>query len=63
MEEVERTNTVVVRRSGQGAKVPPRWDPYAMEVNKKRNCYTYGGFGYMAYYCRNQGRVMQGRRV
>ena len=34
MEEVERTNTVVIRGQGQGQDVgvPPRQDPYAMEL-------------------------------
>ena len=65
MEEVKRTNVVVVRRSGQGAEVPLRQDPYAMEVDRGRNCYTCGGFGHMAHYCRNRGRgrAMEGRRV
>ena len=65
MEGVERTNAVVVRGSGVGVGqsmgMPPRRDPYAMEVNRKRNCYTCGGFGHMARNCRNKGRVM--RRV
>jgi len=46
---------VVVR--GQGQEIgAPRKDSYAMEVNKERNCYAYGGFGHMAHYCRNWGR-------
>jgi len=67
MEGVKRTNMVVVRGAGQGqgAGIPPRWDPYAMEVDKGRNCYTCGGFGHMACHCRNRrrGRPMEGRRV
>ena len=31
MEGVERTNAVVVRGQGQGAGVPPRQDPFAMD--------------------------------
>ena len=63
MEGVERTNAVVVRGQGQGqsAGVPPRRDPYAMEVDRGRNCFACGGFGHMARNCRNRGRVM--RRV
>ena len=63
MERIERTNTVVVR--GQGAGVPPRRDPYAMEVDRGRNCYACGDFGHMARHCRNKGRerLMKGRRV
>ena len=34
MEGIERTNTVVVRGVGQGTGVPPRRDPFAMEVDR-----------------------------
>ena len=63
MEGIERTNAVVVRGQGQGqnAGIPPRRDPFAMEVDRGRNCYACGGFGHMARNCRNRGRVM--RRV
>ena len=65
MEGVERTNAVVVRGQGQGAGqgvgTPLRRDPYAMEVDRGRNCYACGGFGHMARNCRNRGRMM--RRV
>jgi len=67
MEGVKRTNGVVVRGVGQGqdAGIPPRQDPYAMEVDRGRNCYACGGFGHMAHHCRNRGRgrPMEGRRV
>ena len=61
MEGVERTNAVVVRGQGQNAGIPPRWDPFTMEVDRGRNCFACGGFGHMACQCRNRGRVM--RRV
>jgi len=67
MEGVERTNVVVVRRQRQeqGVEVPPRWDPYAMEVDWGKNCYACGGFGHMVCHCRNRGRgrPMEERRV
>ena len=68
MESVERTNTVVVRGSGigQNAGVPPRRDPFAMDIDRGRNCYACGGFGHMAHHCRNRGqrgRVAEGRRL
>ena len=66
MEGVERTNAVVVRGQGQGMGIPPRRDPFAMEVDHGRNCYACGGFGHMACNCRNQGqrgRVADNRRV
>ena len=64
MEGVERMNAVVVR--GQGAGVPPRQDPFAMEIDRGRNCFACGGFGHMARHCRNRGmrgRVAENRRV
>ena len=67
MEGIERMNIVVVReqRQGQGVGAPPRRDPYAMEIDRERNCYVYGGFGHMACHCRNKerGRAIEGRRV
>jgi len=67
IEGVERTNAVVVRGSGpeQSMGAPPRWDPFAMEVDQGQNCYACGGFGHMACHCRNRGRrrLMEGRRV
>ena len=58
MEGVERMNVVVVRGAGLGVGqnmgVPPRWDPYAMEIDRGRNCYTCRGFGHMACNYRNQ---------
>jgi len=65
MEGVERTNAIVVRGAGQGVGAPPRRDPYAMEVDRGRNCYACGGFRHMARHCRNRGRgkLMERRRV
>ena len=65
MEGIERTNAVVVRGAGQGAGVPSRRDPFAMEVDRGQNCYACGRFGHMACHCRNRGRgrLMDGRRV
>ena len=68
MEGIERTNAVVVRGSGAGARqnvgVPPRQDSYAMEVDRGRNCYACGGFGHMAHHYRNRRRerLIDGRR-
>jgi len=66
MEGVERTNAVVVRGQGQSMGAPPRRDPFAMEVDRGRNCYACGGFGHMARHCRNReqrGRIVDNRRV
>jgi len=45
MEGVERTNAVVVRGLGQSAGVPPRRDPFAMEIDQGQNCYACGVLG------------------
>ena len=66
MEGIERINAVVVRGQGQGAGIPPRWDPFAMEVDRGKNCFACGGFGHMARHCRNRGmrgRVGENRRI
>ena len=65
IEGVERTNAVVIRGQGQGVGIPPRWDPFAMEVDRGRNCYACGGFGHMAHHCKNRERErpIDGRRV
>ena len=68
IEGVERMNVVVVRGAGQGQSMgaPPRRDPFAIEVDRGRNCYTCGGFRHMARHCRNwgmRGRVVEHRRV
>ena len=44
---------------------PLRRDPYAMEVDRGRNCYACGGFSNMACHCRNRrrGRLIDGRRM
>jgi len=63
MEGVVRGSRVGV---GQSMGAPPRQDPYAIEVDRGRNCYACGGFGHMACNCRNQGqrgRVADNRRV
>ena len=47
MEGVERTNAVVVRGAGQGQNMgaPPRRDPFAMEIDRGRNCFACGVLG------------------
>jgi len=65
MEGIERMNVVVMRGAGQGTGISRR-DPFAMEVDRGRNCYACGGFGHMARNCRNRGqrgRVAENRRV
>ena len=62
---VERTNIVVIRNQRRQIG-PPRRDPYAMDVDRGRNYYAYGGFKYLARNCRNRGmgnRIREGRRL
>jgi len=47
MEEVKRTNIVVVRGQGQEIGVPRR-DYYVIDVDRGRNCYACREFGHMA---------------
>jgi len=66
MEGIKRMNAMVVRGQGQGVEVPPRRDPFAMDVDQGRNCYACRGFRHMARNCRNwgqRGRVADNRRV
>ena len=65
MEGVKRTNAVVVRSQQQGAEFPQR-NPYVMNVDRGRNCYSCGGFGHMVKHCRNRrtgNRIGKGRRL
>ena len=60
IEEIKRTNTVVVRNllQEQGRRERGiRRNPYAMDVDRGRNCYSCRGFGYLAQNCRRQGIV------
>jgi len=64
-EGIERMNTVVVREQEQEIGAPRR-DPYAMEMDRGRNCYICRGLGHMVHHCRNwgqKGRVAEGRRL
>ena len=39
---------------------------YAMEIDRRRNCYICGGFRHIVQHCRNRGqgsRAMEGRRL
>ena len=68
MEGIKRMNVVVVRGQGQGQSmgILLRQDPFAMEVDRGRNCYACGGFRHMARHCRNRGqrgRVAENGRV
>ena len=45
MEGIERTNAVML--CSQQRKGVAQRNPYAMEVDRERNYYVCGGFGYM----------------
>jgi len=61
MKGVKRTNAAMATPQ-QRTRFPQR-NPYAMDVNKRknRNCYACGGFGHLARNCRNRG--MTNRRM
>ena len=43
-----------------------RYKPYAMSMDRERNCYNCEGFGHITRHCRereNLGRIGQGRRM
>jgi len=40
-----------------------RRKPYVMDVNRKRNCYSCGGFGHLVWNCRNQKIIGQEKRM
>jgi len=49
IERVKRTNTVVVKSQGQGQGIGlPKRDPYAMDIDRERNCYACREFRHMA---------------
>ena len=45
MEEVEKINIVMVHPTQQAGFVP--CNPYAIDVDRERNCYNCGGFGHL----------------
>ena len=57
MEGVERMNVVMLHPQ-QREEVTQR-NPYVMEIDKGRNCYTYRRFGHMAQHCRYRGRELE----
>ena len=65
IEGVERTNTLMMH-SNQRAGFA-QCNLYAMDVNQEnRNCYSCGGFGYLARNCRNRrtgNKIEEGRRL
>jgi len=52
IEGVERTNTVMVY-SQWWAGFVPRCDPYSMDVDCGKNCYSCRKFRYLVKNCRN----------
>jgi len=40
-----------------------RRKPYVIDVDRKRNCYSCGGFGHLVWNCRNQKIISQEKRM
>ena len=59
---VERTNVIAVQEQKQRMEAPRR-NPYVIEMDRGRNCYTCGEFGHMAHHYRKRGRAMEEKRV
>jgi len=59
MERVERIEVVMVYPQQRVGFV--QRNPYAMDVDRERNCYACRGFGYLARYCRNRRMGMNQR--
>jgi len=65
MEEVERTNTVIIRNSKRQI-VLLRRNFYVIDIDKERSCYNCGRFGYLVRNCRNkgtEGRIRKGKKL
>jgi len=62
IEGIERTNAVVTRNLGRQMRSPRR-DIYTIDIDRGRNCYSCGGFGHMAHYCRNRRIIGEKRRI
>ena len=66
IKEVERTNAIVIRNPLQGQvgkKEGMKRDPYIMNMNRRRNYYSYREFGYLVWNFRNQEMVSQERKI
>ena len=62
MKGIERTNAVVKNLlQREGGRM--RRDSYAMDMDRERNCYSCGGFGYFVQNCRRWRIVGQERRM
>jgi len=66
MEEVKRTNIVMIRNSsqeqaGRGEKI--KRYPYMIDVDRRRNRYSCGYFGHFAWNCRSCRIVGKERRI
>ena len=59
MERVERIEVVMVCPQQRAGFV--QRNPYAMDVDRGRNCYACGDFGYLARHCRNRRMGMNQR--
>ena len=66
IEEVERTNAVVVRnflqvQGGKGRRM--RRDFHAIDIDREKRCFSYRIFRHISCYCRNQMNIGKGRRI
>ena len=57
MERVERMNMIIVYPQQQQAVFVPRCNPYAIEVDHSRNCYSCRRFEYLARNCETREKI------
>ena len=62
MKGVERTNAVIVSPN-QWAELVSQCNPYTIEIDQGKNCYSCRGFRHLVRNCRNRDRIGQERRI
>jgi len=63
MERVKRTNVIIINSQQQQIGFVPRYNPYTIEIDYEKDCYSCRGFGYIAKNYKNRRIVEQGKRI
>ncbi len=59
-DKVKRKNAAIVNPQQQQVEFMTRYDIYAMNMDRERNCYNCEDFGHIARYCRSRRVIEQG---